>query len=204
LPIQPGEAWSDAALAELKKMKSKERQAWEAFLHQCAIHNPHKPSNDWLANAKPLLKAVGFKSFQSHLNGWAALVGSPGKKSVRIPNTNRTDNTLLSDHNANVLRGLIWCCPLTADSTLSRKLADLAAVCFAKIPGRGQRSPKVGNACVYSLGELPGTEPVAQLARLRLRVKNRLTEQLIDNALIAAAIHRGMSKEELEEVVVPA
>src|SRR5439155_23134412 len=127
-----------------------------------------------------------------------------GKKSVRIPNTNLTDNTLLSDHNANVLRGLIWCCPLTADSTLSRKLADLAAVCFAKIPGRGQRSPKVGNACVYSLGELPGTEPVAQLARLRLRVKNRLTEQLIDNALIAAAIHRGMSKEELEEVVVPA
>src|SRR5262249_39288252 len=61
-----------------------------------------------------------------------------------------------------------------------------------------------GNACVYSLGELPDTEPVAQLARLRLRVKNRLTEQLIDNALIAAATHRGMSKEELEEIVVPA
>jgi len=97
LPIQPGEAWSDAALAALKKMKSKERQAWEALLGQCAIHNPHKPSDGWLANAKPLLKAVGFKSFQSRLKDWAALVGKPGTRSVRIPNTNRTDNTLLSD-----------------------------------------------------------------------------------------------------------
>jgi hypothetical protein len=202
--IDPGEAWSDAALADLKKMKSKERQAWEALLGQCAIHNPHKPSDDWLEKAKPLLKAVGFKSFKSHLKDWAARVGEPGQRSVRIPNTNRTDNTLLSDHNANVLRGLVWCCPLTGDATLSRMLADLAALCFAKIPGRGQRSPKVGNACVYSLGELPDTEPVAQLGRLRLRVKNRLTEQLIDNALVAAATHRGMSKEELEEIVVPA
>jgi hypothetical protein len=92
LPIQPGEAWADAALAELKKMKSKERQAWEALLGQCAIHNPHKPSDGWLADAKPLLKAVGLKSFQSHLKAWAALVGKPGQRSVRIPNTNRTDN----------------------------------------------------------------------------------------------------------------
>src|SRR5262249_43564871 len=148
--------------------------------------------------------AVGFKSFQSHLMNWTALVGSPGKRDVRIPNTNRTDNTLLSDHNANVLRGLVWCCPLTGDAALSRMLADLAAVCFAQIPGRGQGSPKGGNGWGYSLGELAGTEPVAQLARLRLRVKNRMTEQLIDNALVAAATHRGMSKEELEEIVVPA
>jgi hypothetical protein len=202
--LDPGEAWSDAALADLKKMKSKERQTWEALLGQCAIHNPHKPSDDWLENAKPRLKAVGFKSFKSHLKDWSARVGEPGQRSVRIPNTNRTDNTLLSDQNADVLRGLVWCCPLACDASLSRMLADLAAVCFAKIPGRGQRSPKVGNACVYSLGELPDTEPVAQLGRLRLRVKNRLTEQLIDNALIAAATHRGMSKEELEEIVVPA
>src|SRR5439155_19266281 len=153
--------------------------------------------------AKPCLKAVGETKFKSYLHQWTALVGKPGTRQARLGVSNQMDNTLISDFNADVLRGLIWCCPLTGDSSLSRMLSDLAAVCFEKLPGRGQRSPKVGNACVYALGELPGVEPVAQLARLRLRVKNRLTQQLIDNALKAAAQHRGISKEELEEIVVP-
>src|SRR5439155_18795503 len=153
--------------------------------------------------AKPCLKAVGETKFKSYLHQWTALVGKPGTRQARLGVSNQMDNTLISDFNADVLRGLIWCCPLTGDSSLSRMLSDLAAVCFEKLPGRGQRSPKVGNACVYALGELPGVEPVAQLARLGLRVKNRLTQQLIDKALSSAAEHRGLSKEELEEIVVP-
>jgi hypothetical protein len=203
-PIEPNEAWSDAALDQLEKMKAKERKAWEALLQRASIHNPHKPSDDWLQQAMPCLQTVGEAKFKSYLHQWAALVGKPGTRQARLGVSDQMDNTLISDFNADVLRGLIWCCPLTGDSSLSRMLSDLAAVCFEKLPGRGQRSPKVGNACVYALGELPGVEPVAQLARLRLRVKNRLTEQLIDKALTAAAQHRGLSKEELEEIVVPA
>jgi len=201
--VEPNEAWSDAALDQLEKMKAKDRKAWEALLKQASIHNPHKPSEQWLEKAKPCLEAVGETNVKSHLQQWASLVGKPGIRMARLGATNQMDNTLISDHNANVLRGLIWCCPLTGDASLSRMLSDLAAVCFEKLPGRGQRSPKVGNACVYALGELPGVEPLAQLARLGLRVKNRLTQQLIDKALSSAAEHRGLSKEELEEIVVP-
>jgi len=201
--VEPNEAWSDAALDQLEKMKAKDRKAWEALLKQASIHNPHKPSEEWLEKAKPCLEAVGETNFKSRLQQWASLVGKPGIRMARLGVTNQMDNTLISDYNADVLRGLIWCCPLTGDASLSPMLSDLAAVCFEKLPGRGQRSPKVGNACVYALGELPGVEPVAQLARLELRVKNRLTLQLIDKALRSAAEHRGLSKEELEELVIP-
>jgi hypothetical protein len=203
MPIEPNEAWSDAAINHLEGMNGKDRKAWESLLRQASIHNPHKPSDDWLKQAKPCLEAVGPTNFKSYLHQWAALVGKPGTRQARLGVTDQMDNTLISDYNADVLRGLIWCCPLTGDASLSRMLSDLAAVCFEKLPGRGQRSPKVGNACVYGLGELPGVEPVAQLARLGLRVKNRLTQQLIDKALSSAAEHRGLSKEELEEIVVP-
>src|SRR5205807_8938725 len=133
----------------------------------------------------------GLEHFKSRVKNWAALVAKPGNRSVPLPLTGQRDNTLSRDHDANVLRGLLWCCPFTADASLARMLCDVAIVCFEKLPGRGQRSAKVGNGCVYALGELPGSEPVAQLARLRLRVKNRLTEQLIDNARTAAATPRG-------------
>jgi hypothetical protein len=57
--IEPNEAWSDLALDQLERMKANQRRAWEALLRQSGIHNPHKPYDAWLQEAKPCLEAVG-------------------------------------------------------------------------------------------------------------------------------------------------
>ncbi len=63
---------------------------------------------------------------------------------------------------------------------------------------------KIGNACVYALGAMPGLEGVYQLALLKVRIKFRTAQNLIDKALTAAAEREGLPRDELEEMAVPA
>ena len=65
------------------------------------------------------------------------------------------------------------------------------------------RSVKALNACVAALAEMDGAEPMAQLSRLRSRVKYAQGQTVISAALGAAAERRGVGMEELEEMVVP-
>jgi hypothetical protein len=59
---------------------------------------------------------------------------------------------------------------------------------------------KVGNACVHVLGELGS---IAELVQLRLRIKYRTVQGLIERKLQAAAEQAGMSSIEMEEITVP-
>ena len=82
-------------------------------------------------------------------------------------------------------------------------LADLAEQCLKKVPNHGPSSARVGNACIRVLARLPGTAPVAQLGRLRTRVKYAVGVQLVERALTEAAARAGLTPEELEEIAVP-
>ncbi len=51
---------------------------------------------------------------------------------------------------------------------------------------------------------MSGPEPVAQLARLGLRIRYQTAQRLIQEALEEAAQRQGLSREQLEEITVPA
>jgi hypothetical protein len=79
----------------------------------------------------------------------------------------------------------------------------LAVSTYNTIPGSGPREGQVGNACFWALGNMPGSEGVAQLSILKIKVKTNTAQKLIANALETAARRIGMTAEEIEEMSVP-
>ncbi len=105
--------------------------------------------------------------------------------------------------NGDILKGLGWFCVLFHDPTVASAAGDAAEGCFKKLPGIGPRAAKVGNACIYALGVMPGMHGTAQLQRLRQRVKQAPAIKLIDTALDEAARREGMTREDLDDLAVP-
>ncbi len=112
-------------------------------------------------------------------------------------------NFLIEDANADVLKGLAWACGLREDPELSRALTALALSAYKKVPQVGARCVRVGNACVWALGNMPGTGGIGQLALLKVRVKAGMAQKGIEKALSAAAARIGLPEEEIEEMSVP-
>lgn len=110
---------------------------------------------------------------------------------------------LLDEANADLLRGLAWCCAEVEDAGLAAALADAAIAGYRKITGFGPRSAKVAGACVFALKHMPGLYGVAQLERVRLNVKQPTFVKRLEVALDEAARGAGMTREDLEELTVP-
>lgn len=73
-----------------------------------------------------------------------------------------------------------------------------------KAPGLGPRNPKVANACVIALSRSEGDAALAELARLASRLTYKGTLKILDAALDTRAKAMGLSREEIEELAVPA
>ena len=87
---------------------------------------------------------------------------------------------------------------------IARALTALALSAYRKVPdGRGPRCPRVGNACVWALGAMPGNEGVGQLALLKVKVKTGPAQKGIEKALDTAANRIGLPHDEIEEMAVP-
>nr|WP_215607714.1 DUF4132 domain-containing protein [Leptothoe spongobia] len=62
---------------------------------------------------------------------------------------------------------------------------------------------KLGNACVWALGQIPTADAIGQLALLKVNVKFGTAQKGIEKALTAAAEREGLPREEIEELAVP-
>ncbi len=141
-------------------------------------------------DAAERIERVGRDDVVRALHGW-------------LPHVAAGSTRPLDDTNADVLKGLLWCTLALAEPGLARPVADVVQSAFRKIPQVGQRSAKVGNAGLHVLGRLPGPEAVAQLARLRLVVKQPSSRKAVEKALHAVAEREGTTPAELAEISVP-
>jgi hypothetical protein len=202
--IQPGEAWSDAALAALKKLKSKPAKAWNALLIHCQSGGKGKFTDKWAKAARPLIDAVGFESLKDHLLRWFPLVDKPRTQPIQRTHQWEPDLTnLIQEPHVELLRGLVWCCGLKEDADLARAVARLALSAYRKVPGKGPRLVSLGNACVTTLGMMPGRVPIGQLAILKVKVKFGTAQKEIEKAFNASAEREGLPRDEVEELAVP-
>jgi hypothetical protein len=200
-----GEAWSDAAIEDLGSMKPNDRRAWHGLLAHCLSAEGGTPKKKWLAEANKLLEAVTIEDFQQRVLRWFPLVDKPRTRAIRswsewVPNP----NLLIIDQHVDILKGLAWYSSLVNDDEIARLLTALAISAYKKVPGVGARAVKLGNACVYALGAMPGTHGLGQLAILKVRVKFGSAQKGIEKALAATAERLGIPREELEEMGVPA
>ncbi len=200
VPILPGEAWSDCAMKMLETLPPKTRSHWVKLLNDCVQSSGSKPSAKWLKAADPHRQAVGLAPLQQALLQWLPLVNQP--RTQPLPDW-RGIADCIHDQNADILKGLVWLCADQSDAELARALNQLAVSAYRKLPGIGPRCVKLGNACVWALGQMPTPEAIAQLALLKAKVKFGSAQIGIEKALNAAAERTGMSRDDIEEIAVP-
>jgi len=203
-PFVQGEAWSDAALKDLEGMEASQKSNWLKLLNACTKASGSAPTGKWLKSSETLMNQVGFDQFRETVLKWFPLVDKPRTVEIRFWNQYEPDpNNLIDAANADVLKGLVWLCAQKEDKEIARALTALAVSAYRKVPLIGPRCVRVGNACVWALGAMPGNEGVGQLALLKLKVKNRPAQKGIEKALDTAANRIGLPREEIEEMAVP-
>lgn len=203
--LVPGEHWADAVHADLASLDDDARMAWTALLTHARTAESARPSAKWKKAAKPLLEAVTQPAFSELALRWLAAV-SRGRSIATL-----TAPDTINDGNGSVLRGLLWLLAPIADAGAARGIADLLITAIKKVPGVGPRAVKVANACTWALGEIAAAEApalrdtaLAQLARLSVRVTFKTTRKGINAALEKAAEAAGLTREEIEELGIPA
>ncbi len=201
---EPGEPWADALRQDLSTAPPVERAAWEALLSHARTADSSKPSAKWLKEAASRVESLGTELFVQRMQHWLPLVverrtDHRERESEWVPDP----DLILADGNADLLKGLAWCCAPVDASPLPHLLGDLAETCYRKVTWHGPRCPKVGNGAVHALSLSPRTEAAAQLSRLKSRVENPSALKQIEKALEAAAVRAGLTPTDLEEMAVP-
>lgn len=171
--------------------------------------NGSKPSAKFLLSATALTSPISSAVTENLLIDWlnALLELKPHSITTQHSHNGRayqwTDTFFLIGMNSELAKGLVWNLLNFPDlPNLSFLLANLAEKCFQKIPQKGPASAAVGNACIYVLSEL-GLNGVAQLSRLKMRIKQSSTQGLIQRYLQVAAAKLQMQPEEIEDLAVP-
>jgi hypothetical protein len=206
-PLDPekAEVWVDIALAYLAAQPVEQRTAWATLLQLCMQATSSAPSTKWLRSVDAPLTVLGPENFKTALLAWFAGVEKPRTRPVERLNDWESDSEWLIDPtHANILRGLVWLCSQNDDDNLARALTRVTISAYRKIPQVGPRCAKLGNACLWVLGNMPGQNGISQLAVLKARLKLPIVQKIIDNALSAAAERVGLSSSELEELAAPA
>ena len=203
VPLQPGEAWSDAALADLESATEVRRVAWIALLTHCQSATGSRPSAQWLAEARGRLKAITPNRFREHVLRWFPLVDKPRTGVVPRLEEWEPSPDLVIDPHMDILRGLVWCCTLVSDDDIVRGLRALGLSAYRKVPGRGPRAVRIGNACIYALSRIGTADAIGQLAMLKVKVKFGTAQKEIGKALNAAAEALGVPRDQIEEMGVP-
>lgn len=199
------EPWVECVRSTLDACEAAARGYWLALLLHCQTATASKPSQKWLKQAGALLEPIGSDRFCEIVSGVCAQIGKPARTPPRRVSGmgDQTDPTLIHDDHSDLLRGLIWCTSLVENEKLVQAVGAAADACFQKIPWIGPRSPKIGNACLFALSRHTDLKAVAELSRLKTRVKHSSAKKQLGKSLDAVADRVGMSAEELEEVAVP-
>jgi hypothetical protein len=205
LPLVPQDAWASTAIRDIRAMDNEQESAWLALLNICLRAGGSAPTNKWLREAQPPLETIGFPAFKQAVLKWFPLADTPLAPPIMGPyGWQPNPNQYFQDVNADILKGLVWLCAGREDKEIARALTALTISTYRQVPGGGgRRSLRVGNACVWALGNMPGTEGIAQLALLKAKLKFVKAQKVIESALESAAQRVGMSPSEIEELSVP-
>lgn len=195
LALNVGEAWTDRALADVAQLPP----PWRELLAHAATAVASKPTAAWEKAGRRLLSSVGEQDAGTAIVSWLALVGQP--RTLPMSGLNH----VYDPDNAIGLRGLAWMLSfLPPRPDIARALGALAETSLRRIAGHGPRDPKVANASVIALSRIDGEAALAELARLATRVTYKGTLKLVDKALAAQAEAMGLSRDDIEELAIPA
>jgi hypothetical protein len=167
LPLVAGDAWADTALKEVYSMNSRAKTAWAELLRHCSQATAATPSRKWLAEADKYIDSIGDLYLFIKLSHWFPLV----------------DQQLTSSANATILKGLVWLCSKSEDPDMAFALAELAISSYKETSRSKAKAVKIGNACFWSLANMPIREGMAQLYLLRDKIRDTNAQKKIEKTL---------------------
>jgi hypothetical protein len=133
--LEHGEPWADAVLAHMKKANAAQADAWQRLFNHAGTASGSKPSAKWLKTASTLIDGIGRKPFVDRLSTWLPLVGKPGPgRPMRGWTGVKLDPTVLSEENADVLKGVVWAAASVDEPLIARLLGDLARCASRRSP----------------------------------------------------------------------
>ena len=198
------------ANAQLAALPASEQKAWTKIITLALTANAAKPSEKYLKDSKALIDELGADKFKKMLHGWINFIRTAEDivtertvtpyygESYTYPETHFP----IENINQTVFKGLVWMCAHFHDTATISAIADLALHSYEKISGIGARYQAIGNACFYTLYRSKGLDGIAQLTRLRLRIKFSNAQTAISKYLDAAADERGVSRSQIEDMAV--
>jgi Domain of unknown function (DUF4132) len=184
--------WSQIVFDEIKTKEEIIRAGWEGLLEHCRGLEQAVPSTKWKRTTRELIGILGEAEVFSTMLRWLALGPTPGQPSeARSP---------IED--SPYQKGVVWCLGQRNDRETAVAIADFGLACLRKVPLLGAVSQKVGFTCVQALGAMECSEAVAQLTRLRTKVKYTVARRLIEKSLQQAAERSGLTVQALEDISV--
>ncbi|MBL8762446.1 MAG: DUF4132 domain-containing protein [Phycisphaerae bacterium] len=203
MPVPLGEPWIDQLTREWGKMSAKQQDLWRRVCLHAAAAKGGEPGKKWTSEARALTKEARSDSFRARVGSWLALACTARPEMSGGP-IEGIDSASPTDRSSEMLKGLAWMIGASGDDApTARVLGALAMRSYQKVPGIGPRAVKVGHACIHALGQMPGTDSLAQLAMLKVKVKFIPAQKGIEKALTAAATRERLPREEIEELAVP-
>ncbi|MGW3913860.1 DUF4132 domain-containing protein [Streptomyces sp. NPDC005070] len=197
--LNVGEEWAEQAMSDSSTPDG------QALLTHLTTATASKPSAKWDQRAQALVEDLGADRVRAAALSWLALVGRPRTHPLEVRGYEADINNAFDPYNANALRGLAWLVSLLPPHPdTARALGALVETSLKKVAGLGPRNPKVANAGVIALSRVDGESALAELARLATRVTYKATAKIVDGFLEAKATALGLTREEIEELAVPA
>lgn len=185
--LQPS-PWATDIMAWLDTLEPKQAEPWRALFTQVAEARQAEPSERWRGKTVALLDAFGDTNAVERILLWLEQL---------------TPDPAFPDPNTDAIKGLVWCVALRPDGRAPFALGGFAERCFRKVPGLGPRSLKLGNASLQGLAMLLDGMGVAELFRLKGKIRHASASKRIDQALRDIATRLNSTVEALEELAVP-
>jgi hypothetical protein len=192
--LDPGRGpWSKIVFEEIASYEETTSSGWQGLLEHCWILEQAVPPSKWRQRGRELAQTLGESAVWTNLQRWLALGPTPGQPAEAC--------SPIED--SSYQKGVVWFLALSQRPEAASIIGDFAVACLRKIPMIGAVSQKVGFACVQALGSMGCPESVAQLARLRVKVRYAVALRLIEKCLQQAAERNGMTVDELEDLAAP-
>jgi hypothetical protein len=192
----------------VQAMPEAEKLIWYQLIAKAIKATGSKPTNKYLQETKNLFKELGADKFKAVLNNWFQFVIDLQEETITHTHTydnrvyNYTTATFLSAINMDAIKGFVWMGSNFHDNATLNNMAKLAERCYRKLPGVGPAAASVGNAALFALYKSKGLDGIGHLSRLKLRIKQTSTQQLIEKYIVEAAKERGVSTHEIEDMAV--
>ncbi len=172
---------------------------WEQLIfHLAKPVKGSKPTKAWWASTQKLLQPFSEDQYLQLFTSWVIKAEEQYRSFVTSRNLQNK-----SDRNEHFIRALVWAAGFLNHAPLTDAVEALGLICFKKIPGYGQGSTKLGNACLWVFATLPYEIGIAKLTNYRSKVKYPSTRKLIERRITEVAEREGKTRDQIEEMGVP-